>query len=85
MNSGPKTLSPIERLAMAALVLIATAVGVQSLLHSVKKSEERTLNAAAIEYSTVRSMYAEPYQAHYSDRIATETTRADVAENQFIK
>jgi type II secretory pathway pseudopilin PulG len=51
-----------ERVAVVAIILFVTAIALQNLLQSVTESEERTLNAAAAEYATLRSMYAEHYQ-----------------------
>ena len=80
MQSSQNDHSWIERLTLLAIVLFVAAIGIQSLLHSFKESEEHTLNAAVVEYSTVRRMYAEPYHARYSGVATTSPQghRADI-------
>jgi type II secretory pathway pseudopilin PulG len=51
-----------ERAVVVAIILFVTAIAIGNLLQSVSESEERTLNEAAAEYATLRSMYAEHYQ-----------------------
>lgn len=55
--------SLIERTAVVAILLFVTAIAIHNLLQSVSESEERTFNKAAVEYSDVKSMYAE--QRHF--------------------
>jgi type II secretory pathway pseudopilin PulG len=62
MQTNQKQFSLIERLVVVGIILIVSAISVQNVLHSVRTSEQRTLNKAAVEYQTVKGMYAEQDQ-----------------------
>jgi hypothetical protein len=57
MKTTNKMNSRFERFAAAFLLLVATAVSAQNLLHWAKVAERRELNAAAQNYSAVKGMY----------------------------
>jgi hypothetical protein len=59
MQNVKQQFSVIERLTVVAILLLVAALAVQNLLQYLTESEERTLNNAAIQYSVVKSMYAE--------------------------
>jgi Tfp pilus assembly protein PilE len=85
MHTGQKDLSIIERLSVLAIILLIAAIGIQSLLHAVKESEERTLSAATVEYNAVRRMYAEPYQDGYFAVATSSVKDADNSQSEPIK
>jgi hypothetical protein len=62
MQTGQKQFSGFERFVVVAIVLLVAAMLIQNVLHSVKVSEQRSLNNAAAEYAAVKSMYAEQRQ-----------------------
>jgi prepilin-type N-terminal cleavage/methylation domain-containing protein len=84
MQSGQKGFSLMERLTVMAIILFVAAIAIQNLLHSVKASEERTLNAAIVEYSTLKSMYAEQHHTGYSGAATMNVTAADNFHNEPI-
>ena len=59
MQNVKQQFSVIERLTVVVILLLVAALAVQNLLQYMAESEERTLNNAAIQYSAVKSMYAE--------------------------
>jgi hypothetical protein len=62
MQTGPQQFSMLERFVVVAIILFVTAMLIQKVLHSVKVSEQRSLNNGAGEYALVKSMYAEQRQ-----------------------
>jgi type II secretory pathway pseudopilin PulG len=62
MQTGQKQFSVLERFVVVAIILLVGAMVIQNVLHSVKVSEQRSINHAAVEYAAVRSMYAEQRQ-----------------------
>jgi type II secretory pathway pseudopilin PulG len=62
MQTGQQQFSLLERFVVVAIILLVSAMVIQSVLHSVKVSEERSLNNAAAEFATVKSMYADQRQ-----------------------
>jgi hypothetical protein len=54
--------SPIERIAVVAILMFVTAIAMHNLLQSVSESEERTIEKAAVQYSAVKNVYAEQRQ-----------------------
>jgi hypothetical protein len=73
--------SLMERLAIVAIILSIAAIGIQSLLESVRESEERAINTGAVEYSAVKKMYAESYPARYSSLATVEVISASNGQN----
>jgi type II secretory pathway pseudopilin PulG len=62
MRTGQQQFSLLERFVVVAIILLVSAMVIQNVLHSVKVSEERSLNNAAAEFATVKSMYADQRQ-----------------------
>ena len=80
METDQKQFSLIERIVVVGIILVVSAISIQNVVHSVKVSEVRTLNKAAVEYETVKGMYAEEGQtapASVIGGIAT-TGKADI-------
>ena len=63
MKSTQRPFSFLERFMVVAIILLVSAMAIQNVLHTVKLSEERSFNNAAVDYATVKSMYAEQHQA----------------------
>jgi hypothetical protein len=79
MQTGQTQFSVVERFAVVGILLLVFAMLIQKVLHSVKVSEERSLNHAAVEYTAVKGMYAEQKQiAAPSAASASETGAANV-------
>lgn len=81
MQSASKNFSFIERLTVVAIVLAISAIGIESLLQSVRESEQRTVDTGAVEYSTVRKMYAESYPARNPAAATVEVISASNTRN----
>ena len=62
MHTGQQQFSIGERFVVVAIILLVSAMVIQNVLHSVKVSEERSLNNAAVEFATVKSMFADQRQ-----------------------
>jgi len=62
MRADQKQFSPLERFVVVAIILVVSAIAIQNVLHSVKASEERSINHAAVQYAAVKSMYTEQRQ-----------------------
>jgi type II secretory pathway pseudopilin PulG len=62
MQTHQKQFSLIERFVVLAIILLVALIAIQNILHSVRASEERTLNNAGVEYAAVKNMYAEQRQ-----------------------
>jgi type II secretory pathway pseudopilin PulG len=62
MHTGQKQFSIPERFVVVAIILLVAAILIQKVLHTVKVSERRSLNNAAVQYAAVKSMYAEQRQ-----------------------
>jgi type II secretory pathway pseudopilin PulG len=62
MHAGQKQFSIPERFVVVAIILLVAAILIQKVLHTVKASERRSLNNAAVQYAAVKSMYAEQRQ-----------------------
>lgn len=84
MQNGQKDYSFIECLTVVAIVLFLAAIAIQNVMQSVRASEERTLNAAVVEYSSVRSMYAEQRHTGYSIVAIVNVTAAENSLNKPI-
>lgn len=48
-----------ERMLVVAILVLVSMIAVNELVQTVKRSEERTVNAASVEYSAVRKMYSD--------------------------
>jgi hypothetical protein len=59
MRTGQQQFSFFERFVVVAIILLVSAMVIQNVLHSVKVSEEHSLNNAAAEFATVKSMFAD--------------------------
>src|SRR5260370_39340833 len=59
MRADQKQVCSLERFVVVAMILVVSAIAIQNVLHSVKASEERSINHAAVQYAAVRSMYTE--------------------------
>ena len=62
MRTGQQQFSLLERFVVVAIILLVSGMVIQNVLHSVKVSEERSLNNAAAEFATVKSMFADQRQ-----------------------
>ena len=62
MQTGQQQFSLWERFVVVAIILLVSVMVIQNVLHSVKASEERSLNNAAAEFATVKSMFADQRQ-----------------------
>jgi hypothetical protein len=62
MHTGQQQFSFLERFVVVAIILLVSAMVIQNVLHTVKVSEERSLNNAAAEFATVKSMFADQRQ-----------------------
>jgi hypothetical protein len=49
MQAGPRQFSVLERFAVVTILLLAFAILVERVLHSVREAEKRSLNNAAVE------------------------------------
>ena len=58
MKSEKKQFTLIECVLVVTILVFVAAVAVQNVLHSLKLSEEKTVHAAATDYSSVKNMYA---------------------------
>ena len=63
MQADKKQFSRLERFVVVVIILVVSAIAIQNVLHSVKASEERSINHAAVQYAAVKSMYAEQRQS----------------------
>ncbi len=59
MQTDQKQFTLFERFVVLAIILLVAVLAIQKILHSVRTSEDRTLNNAAVEYAAVKNMYAE--------------------------
>ena len=81
MRKAQNNFSFFESVMVVAIILVISAIGIRSLLQSVRESEERAKEAGAAEYSTVRKMYAESYPASYPAAATVEVISASNARN----
>jgi len=80
MQTDRRQFSLTERLLVVGIILVVSAISIQNVVHSVTASEERTLNKAAVEYETVKNMYAEQGQTAPSSIVGGIATRkADIS------
>ncbi len=63
MQTDQKQFSLFERFVVLAIILLVGLIAIQNILHSVRASEERTLNNAGVEYAAVKNMYADQRQS----------------------
>jgi hypothetical protein len=83
MHTGQQQFSFFERFVVVAIILLVSAMVIQNVLHSVKVSEERSLNNAAAEFATVKSMFADQRQpAPASVASANATGAANIHATQ---
>jgi hypothetical protein len=59
MHAGPRQFSVLERFAVVTILLLACAILVQSVLHSIQESEKHSLNKPAVEFFAAENLYAE--------------------------
>jgi type II secretory pathway pseudopilin PulG len=76
MHTGQQQFSLLERFVVVAIILLVSAMVIQNVLHSVKVSEERSLNNAAAEFATVKSMFAEQRQPVPTNVVSANATDA---------
>jgi len=76
MHTGQQQFSLVERFVVVAIILLVSAMVIQNVLHSVKVSEERSLNNAAVEFATVKSMYADQRQPVPASAVSANATGA---------
>jgi type II secretory pathway pseudopilin PulG len=76
MHTGQQQFSILERFVVVAIILLVSAMVIQNVLHSVKVSEERSLNNAAAEFATVKSMFAEQRQPVPTNVVSANATGA---------
>ena len=80
METKQKQFSLIERLVVVGIILVVSAISIQNVLRSVRTSEERTLDKAAVEYEAVKSMYAEQGQTVPASIVSgIATGKADIS------
>jgi competence protein ComGC len=58
MKSEKKEFTLLECVIVVTILVFVAAVAVQNVLHSLKSSEQKTVHAAATDYSSVKNMYA---------------------------
>ena len=63
MRIDQKQFTLFERFVVLTIILLVAVIAIQNILHSMRASEDRTLNNAAVEYAAVKNMYAEQRQA----------------------
>jgi hypothetical protein len=76
MHTGQKQFSIPERFVVVAIILLVAAILIQKVLHTVKVSERRSLNNAAVQYAAVKSMYAEQRQIVPPGMVRVAATKA---------
>ncbi len=76
MHTGQQQFSFFERFVVVAIILLVSAMVIQNVLHSVKVAEERSLNNAVVEFSTVKSMYADQRQPAPASVVSANPTDA---------
>jgi hypothetical protein len=76
MHTGQKQFSIPERFVVVAIILLVAAILIQKVLHTVKVSERRSLNNAAVQYAAVKSMYAEQRQIVPPGMVRVVATKA---------
>jgi hypothetical protein len=81
MQSDEKRFSVFERFVVVAIILLVSVIAIQNVLHSVKASEERTLNNAAVEYAAVKNMYVEQRQTVPPSAVSGNATGASDIHN----
>ena len=59
MQCDEKQFSVFERAVVVAIILLVSIMAIQNVLHSVKASEERTLNDATVEYAAIKNMFTD--------------------------
>jgi len=84
MQTDKRQFSPFERVVVIVIILVVSAIAIQNLLHSVKASEERSINHAAVQYAAVKSMYAEQRQSVPPNSLNTNATDAANIHNAPI-
>jgi type II secretory pathway pseudopilin PulG len=62
MKSDRAEFSLLERLTVIGIILCLLAVYAENVLSAVRQSEERRVDAAAVEYKALRSTYAAMYR-----------------------
>jgi type II secretory pathway pseudopilin PulG len=63
MRTDQKQFTLFERFVVLTIILLVAVIAIQNILHSMRASEDRALNNAAVEYAAVKNMYAEQRQA----------------------
>jgi competence protein ComGC len=63
MQTHQKQFSLFERFVVLAIILLVALLAIQKILHSVRASEEHSLNNAGVEYAAVKNLYAEQRQS----------------------
>jgi type II secretory pathway pseudopilin PulG len=81
MQTDQKQFSLLERFVVVAIILLVGVIAIQTILHSVRASEDRTLNNAAVEYAALKTMYAEQRQAFPPNIVRANGTGADNTHN----
>jgi type II secretory pathway pseudopilin PulG len=84
MQTDQKQFTLFERFVVLAIILLVAVIAIQKILHSVRASEDRTLNNAAVEYAGVRNMYAEQRQTVPPNVIRANRTGAVNTHNPPI-
>jgi len=81
MQTGQHQFSVFERLVVVAIILFVAAILIQKVLHTVKVSEQRSLNNAAGQYAAVKSMYAEQGQVAPPSIVSATATDGSSVHN----
>ena len=63
MKSDRINFTLLECVMVVAILLFVAGLAIRALVHSISRSEENTIHAAATEYSAIRYMYADQYRA----------------------
>ncbi len=84
MQTDQKQFTLFERFVVLAIILLVAGIAIQKILHSVRASEDRTLNNAAVEYAAVKNMYAQQLQAVPPNAVRANGTGAVNTHNPPI-
>jgi competence protein ComGC len=85
MQTEQKQYSLFERFVVLAIILLVAVIAIQNILHSVRASEDRTLNNAAVEYAGVKNMYAEQRQTIPPSLVRADRTGAVNTHNTPVR
>jgi hypothetical protein len=76
MQTNQKQFTHFERFVVLAIILFVAVIAIQNILHSIRASEDRTLNHAVVEYAGIKNMYTEQRQIVSPNVVRANATRA---------